>query len=333
MCISRFFFQISCSQWLKALTLVTAVLMCSRLESIAALEKSKPAAKTASKAAPKAKVVPEKTPTKPAPKPQVATLAREPYLGAILVDEADGTVLFEQNADAKGYPASVLKLMLLLNAMEQVQVGTLKLSDPVTVSGSAVSSEGADLQLKEGEIFTVEELLYACMMHSANDAAMALGEKLGGGTLAGYVALINARAKSLGMNNSQFYSASGLGPKDPNGPYDTTTCRDLSLLCREVLKHPQALTFTSARKRVFRPTSKGKDRIAMETHNYILGMVPGCDGLKTGYIRAAGYCIAGTAEKKGRRVIAVILGATSEKSRNKQAAELLKRGLAMQTTP
>jgi serine-type D-Ala-D-Ala carboxypeptidase (penicillin-binding protein 5/6) len=208
--------------------------------------------------------------------------------------------------------------------MEQVKAGKIMLQDKVTVSPTAVSSDGANLKLQAGEEFSVEELLYASMMHSANDAATALGEKLGG-SLQGYVALINERAKELGMANSQFHSASGLGPKDPEAPYDTTTPRDLTLLCREILKHPEALAFTSAKKRVFRPGSDRK--VAMETHNYILDMVKGCDGLKTGYIRAAGYCIAGTAMQNGRRVITVILGATSEKSRNQQAAKLLKKGL------
>ena len=276
------------------------------------------------KPAPKAEVVPEDDSAAPKAPP---SLAREPYLGAIVVDAADGRVLFEENADAKGYPASVLKLMLLLTAMEQIQTGTLTLQDPVPVNPTAVSSEGATLRLKAGETFTVEDMLYACMMHSANDAATALGEKLGGGTLAGYLKHINQRARELGMSSSQFVSASGLGPKDPVGPYDTTTPRDLALLCRAVLQHPAALTFTSARNRVFRPDG-GKARIRMETHNYILGEVRGCDGLKTGYIRAAGYCIAGTAQRKDRRVIAVLLGATSEKSRNKLAAKLLEKGFA-----
>lgn len=270
---------------------------------------------------PKAEVVPEEE----APRPK-STVAREPYLGAIVVDAADGRVLFEENADAAGYPASVLKLMLLLTAMEQIKAGQLTLKDPVPVRATAVSTEGADLKLKEGESFTVEEMLYACMMHSANDAAMALAEKLGG-TQAGYLEHINRRAAELGMNSSRFVSPSGLGLNNGEGPHDVTTPRDLTLLCREVLKYPEALTFTSARSRVFRPNG-GSARIRMETHNYILDMVKGCDGLKTGYIRAAGYCIAGTAMRGNRRIIAVILGATSETSRNKLAAKLIEKGFA-----
>jgi D-alanyl-D-alanine carboxypeptidase len=163
--------------------------------------KPKPAAKPP-RAIPLEPVKPVK-PTKP------ASLARDPYLGAIVVDAADGRVLFEERADEKGYPASVLKLMLLLTAMEQIDAGKLSLEDEVKVSASAVTKEGADLQLKEGEVFKVEDMLYAVMIHSANDAAVALAEKLGG-SLAGYLEISNRRAQELGMTNSRFVSANGL---------------------------------------------------------------------------------------------------------------------------
>jgi serine-type D-Ala-D-Ala carboxypeptidase (penicillin-binding protein 5/6) len=319
--------------WLLIITLGIA----ASVPSLSAAEKSAPSSSKSKTGAAVKKSTSKKSPPKAAPKPapkpaapKTPTLAREPYLGAIVVDAEDGRVLFEDNADAKGYPASVLKLMLLLTAMEQIKAGTLTLEDEVPVHASAVSSDGANLKLKEGESFPVAEMLYASMMHSANDAATALAEKLGG-SLSGYLEIINRRAQELGMVNSRFVSASGLGPKTPDGPYDITTPRDLTLLCREVLKHPEALRFTAARERVFRPDAAKPFR--MDTHNYILGMVKGCDGLKTGYIRAAGYCIAGTAERNGRRVIAVLLGATSEKSRNKIAANLLEKGFNLLAKP
>ena len=304
---------------------IAAPLSC--ISSAAESKKTAPG-KTAAKPSPPA---PKKAP-RPAPVKKT-TLAREPYLGAIVVDAADGRVLMEDNADARGYPASVLKLMLLLVSMEQIQQGRLTLKDIVPVSANAVGKEGATLKLKEGEEFTVEDMLYASMMHSANDVAVALAEKLGGGSVAGYLKLINQRAKELGMANSVFHSANGLGPEKPEDPYDITTPRDLSLLCRELLKHPDALRFTAARQRVFRPDG-GQRRIPMATHNYILDEVKGCDGLKTGYIYAAGYCIAGTAQRQGKRVIAILLGATSEKSRNKLAASLIEKGFkALNSAP
>jgi D-alanyl-D-alanine carboxypeptidase (penicillin-binding protein 5/6) len=106
-----------------------------------------------------------------------------------------------------------------------------------------------------------------------------------------------------------------------------TTARDLSLLAREVVKYPEALRFTSAMEAVFRPDG-GKRKVVMKTHNYLLDELKGCDGLKTGYIGAAGYCIAATAKRKEDRVIAIILGATSEESRNKIAKKLIEQGFA-----
>ncbi|MDB6071117.1 MAG: Serine-type D-Ala-D-Ala carboxypeptidase [Verrucomicrobiales bacterium] len=291
--------------------------------AVTAGSKSKKAASAPAKPMPKKVAVPAKP--APAAKPaKPATLAREPYLGAIVVDADSGQTVFEDRADAQGYPASVLKLMLLLTAMEQIRDGRLTLQDEVPVSARAVLNEGADLQLKEDEVFTAEDMLYALMIHSANDAAVAMAEKLGG-SVEGYLAHINRRAQELGMKNSHFVSPSGLGPANPGEPHDLTTPRDLSLLCMEILKHPEALRFTSARDRIFRPDG-GARRVKMETHNYILDSVKGCDGLKTGYIRAAGYCIAGTAKRGDRRLVVVILGATSETSRNKWAGKLLDKG-------
>ena len=257
--------------------------------------------------------------------PKAHTVAKDPYLGAIVVDADTGRILFEDNADAKGYPASVLKLMLMLVTMEKVEQGTLGLKDPVPVSANAVGIDGANLHLKEGESFPMEDMLYALMIHSANDVAVAVAEKLAG-SVGGYVNLINRRAQALGMENSEFHSPNGLGPK-PGDPYDVTTARDLSRLSRELLKHQEVLRFTSAQEWVFRPDG-GKNRVIMRTHNYLLDEVRGCDGLKTGYIGAAGYCIAATAKRQGQRVVAVILGATSEESRNKIAARLIEKGFA-----
>ena len=255
--------------------------------------------------------------------PAKHTVAREPYLGAIVIDATTGRVLFEDQADAKGYPASVLKLMLMLITMEQMDAGKLTLKDRVTVSANAVTDEGASLDLREGESFPLEDMCYALMIHSANDVAVAVAEKLGG-SVQGYLEIINRRARELGMSSSEFHSPNGLGPK-PGQPYDVTTARDLSLLAREVIKHPEALRFTSAMEAVFRPAG-GKRKVVMKTHNYLLDELKGCDGLKTGYIGAAGYCIAATAKRKDERVIAVILGATSEESRNKIAKRLIEQG-------
>jgi len=252
-------------------------------------------------------------------------ISRDPWLGAIVVDAATGKVLFEDQADAKGYPASVLKLMDLLIILERIEQRQLSLQDQVPVSAKAAKTGGSQVWLAEKESFTVDEMLYALMVQSANDAAVALAEKVAGST-DGFIELMNRRARALGMTSTVFNSVHGLPPA-AGQQYDVTTARDLSLLCRELLKRPETLRYTSTRDRPFRPNVPGKT-IQMRTHNHLLGHVEGCDGLKTGYIAASGYSIAVTAARQGRRVIAVVLDSTNMKVRDAKAAELLARGFA-----
>src|SRR5437762_13682103 len=136
-------------------------------------------------------------------------ISKNPYLGAIVVDAATGKVLFEDQADARGYPASVLKLMDLLIILEKIERKQLSLQDPVLVSARASHTGGSRVWLKEKETFTLDEMLYALMVQSANDAAVALAEKVAGTTDA-FVNLMNRRAKELGMNNTVFHSVHGL---------------------------------------------------------------------------------------------------------------------------
>ena len=126
------------------------------------------------------------------------TVSQNPYLGAIIIDAATGKVLFEDRADAKGYPASVLKLMDLLIILEKIEQRQLSLQDQVPVSAKAAKTGGSQVYLAEKESFTLDEMLYALMVQSANDAAVALAEKVGG-TTDGFLELMNRRAKSLGM--------------------------------------------------------------------------------------------------------------------------------------
>ncbi len=246
-------------------------------------------------------------------------LSANPYKGAIVVDADTGQILVEDNSDTKGYPASVLKLMDLLLILDKIQEGKLSLQDKVTVTADAAKIGGSQVYLKENEVFTVDELLYALMVQSANDAAMALALHLAG-SKDGFVALMNERAQSLGMKSTEFHSIHGLPPgKDQQA--DVTTARDLSLLCREVLKYPDTLRYTSTRKRGFRD-----NQFTLETHNHLLSKVEGCDGLKTGWFKAAGYSMAVTAKRGDTRLIAVVMGSTDRKIRDSKAAELLATG-------
>ena len=252
-------------------------------------------------------------------------IARDPWLGAIVVDAATGKVLYEDQADAKGYPASVLKLMDLLIILEKIEQKQLSLQEQVVVSSKASHTGGSQVWLADKESFTVDEMLYALMVQSANDAAVALAEKVAGTTEA-FVDLMNQRAKELGMASTVFHSVHGL-PAGKGQENDVTTARDLSILCREVLKHPDTLRYTSTRERPFRPDVAGKT-VIMRTHNHLLGHVDGCDGLKTGYITQSGFSIAVTAARHGQRVIVIVFDSTALKVRDAKAAELLAKGFA-----
>jgi len=253
-------------------------------------------------------------------------MGRDPYVGAVVLEASSGRVLFEDQADAKGYPASVLKLMDLLVILEKVEQRQLSFQDPVVASAKATRAAPSKVWLADNERFTLDEMLYALMVQSANDVAVALAEKVGG-TTDGFVQLMNQRAQELGMSNTVFHSVNGL-PPGRGQPHDVTTARDLSLLCREVLKHPDALRYTGTRQRAFRPNTPGKT-VDMRNHNHLLEQVPGCDGLKTGWIAAAGYSIAVTAARNGQRVLVVVLGSDSLRRRDAKATELVNRGFAL----
>jgi serine-type D-Ala-D-Ala carboxypeptidase (penicillin-binding protein 5/6) len=251
-------------------------------------------------------------------------ISKTPYLGAILVDAASGKVLFEDNPDAKGYPASVIKLMNLLIVLEHVKNGSITLQDKITITAEAAKTGGSQVYLKEKEEFTVEELLYALMVQSANDAAVALAVHVGG-TKDAFVELMNAKAQQLGMTNTKFHSVHGLPPGKDQLP-DVSTPRDIAKLCQELLKWDDVLRYSSVKERPFRGDSA--QPFIMRNHNKLLGSFEGCDGFKTGYYRAAGFSIAATASKRGARAIAVVFGSENRHVRDAKTKELLARGLA-----
>ena len=259
-----------------------------------------------------------------------SVMARDPYLGAIVVDATTGKVLFEDQADAKGYPASMQKLMDLLIILEKIEHGQLTLQDSVPVSAKAAKTGGSQVWLAQNESFSLDDMLYALMVQSANDAAVALAEKVAGSTDA-FVDLMNAKARELGMTSTVFHSVHGL-PPSPGQEHDVTTARDFSILCREVVRHPDALRYTSTKEKPFRQNVPGKT-VVMHTHNHLLARVEGCDGLKTGYFAQAGFSIAVTAARQGQRVVVVVLDSPDLKTRDRKAAELVAKGFAALGAP
>lgn len=247
-------------------------------------------------------------------------MARDPYVGAIVVESDSGRVLFDRDADRTTYPASVTKLMTLLVVLEHMDAGLVTPSDRVKVTGEAARTGGSQIFLREGEVFTMDDLLYALMVQSANDAAIALATHVAG-SRAAFVAKMNAKAQTLGMSATRYSSPHGLPPAGGGEP-DVTTARDVAVLARVLLReHPEALRYTSARSH---PLRGGK--FTMRTHNRLLDSFAGCDGLKTGYFSRAGYSIAATAVRDGTRLVAVVLGSKQSRVRDREAATLLMRG-------
>jgi D-alanyl-D-alanine carboxypeptidase (penicillin-binding protein 5/6) len=249
--------------------------------------------------------------------PVSSVISRDPYIGAIVVEADTGRVIFEDKADAVGYPASVVKLVNMLIILERAQQGTIRFSDTVTVTAQSVNVGGSQANLRNKEAFSVDDLLYALMIKSANDAATALAIHVAGSKVA-FIDLMNKKAKELGMTATQFNSVNGLPPPLGIRPPDKATARDLAVLARAVLKYPDTLRYTSTKFYAFR-----KGEFDMNNHNHLLGVVEGCDGLKTGYFAKAGYSIVATAQQNNVRLIAVVLGSRYRQTRDRQARALL----------
>ena len=251
------------------------------------------------------------------------------YDGTICVDAATGAVLSESRADLPGHPASVTKLMTMLLVLEDIQAGKTTLNAPITITKASVGTGGSMVWLAPGEIFSADALLYALMLQSANDAAVALAIDRAGSTQA-FVARMNTRATELGMTRTRFVTPNGL--TYGQGPHDTTTARDLAKLSVALCKLPAALKYTSTKTYTFRV---GPKAVNLVNHNHLLNSFKGCDGLKTGWTVAANASMVTTAKEGEARVIAVVLGCNSplgpkpaQRVRDQMAARLMTQGLA-----
>jgi len=260
---------------------------------------------------------------------QAAKPAAAPYRSAIIVDAASGVVLFEDQADRVNAPASVTKLMTFLIVHDQIASGRLTLQTPVTVTKEDSAIGGTQVWLEAGESFSVDELLFALMIQSANDAAHALARAASGSREA-FVARMNERARGLGMVHTTFRTPHGLPASSRKlADGDVSAARDLALLSRQLLLHTNILDYTSVKQRTFRPGQPAPREVIMRSHNHLLRRVKGVDGLKTGYTASAGFCLAATAERDRRRVIVVVLGSPDTKTRDIKVAELLEKGFTL----
>lgn len=237
---------------------------------------------------------------------------------ALLMEAESGRVLFEYNADDRHAPASITKIMTMLLVCEAVDAGQISLDDTVTTSPYASSMGGSEIWLEPYETMTVDEMLRATAIASANDAAVALGEHLAG-TEAMFADKMNQKAAQLGMDSTHFVNACGL---DEAG--HLSTARDVALMSREMLlHHTEVRDYCS----IWMDTLRGGATQLVNT-NKLLKSYRGITGLKTGTTGKAGVCISASAERDGLRLIAVVLGSASGKERFQAASTLLDYGFA-----
>jgi D-alanyl-D-alanine carboxypeptidase (penicillin-binding protein 5/6) len=236
-----------------------------------------------------------------------------------VINAATGEELSSQEPDRPGAPASMTKMMLSLLVMEAVRDGQLKLSDPVQTSRLASKMGGSQVYLKEGETFPVEDMMAALLIGSANDAAVALAERLAG-SVEGAVRQMNDRAGTLKLTQTRFGSVHGL-PPSPGQQGDITTSRDMARLAQEILKFPDILRWTGTPEAPFRGGA-----FILRNSNRLIGKFSGADGLKTGHFREAGYNVATTVKRGNLRLVAVVMGAPTNKARFEEAARLLGEG-------
>lgn len=249
-------------------------------------------------------------------------LAEEDFVpngkSAILVDNLSGKVLYEKNADEKLAPASMTKLASMLMVMEAVDNGNLKFEDKVTISEEAANMGGSQVFLQAGEVYTVYDLLKSVAIASGNDAVVALAEKIGG-SQSGFIDMLNKRLKEIGATNTNFVNAHGL---DAEGHY--STARDMSIIARELLKHPKILEFTSIYEEYLEKNDGS--RIWLVNTNKLVRFYDGVDGLKTGFTKTAGYCLTATASKNNFRLISVVMGEDTSENRSSDTVKMLNYG-------
>ena len=249
--------------------------------------------------------------------PTLAEVSNIPAPHAILMDAASGKVLFEKDADAPLPPASITKVMTMILVMEALERGDFTLEDKVVCSEHASSMGGSQIWLEVGEEMTVNDLLKAVAVASANDAAMALAEFTCGSELA-FVEAMNEKAKELGMVNTHFVNPTGL---DADG--HLSSARDIALMSRELLKHPLILEYTS----IWTDTLRGGET-ALTNTNKLVRHYNGCTGLKTGTTDGAGSCLSATAERNGLSLIAVCMGADTSDHRFSSCRTMLDYGFS-----
>jgi D-alanyl-D-alanine carboxypeptidase len=236
--------------------------------------------------------------------------------GAILVDADDGRVMSAVNADIPNHPASLTKIMTLYLLFDALEKGRVHLHDPMAVSAHAAGQQATKLGLNPGQTITVEQAILGMVTLSANDAAVVVGEFLGGSE-SGFAVIMTNKARELGMRQTVFRNASGLPIA---GQWSTP--RDMAMLARALIKnHAAEYHYFSTREFDF----AGR---AIPTHNHLLGNYEGADGIKTGYIASSGFNLVASAKRNGHRLIGVVFGGNTIRDRDRLMVALLDAGFA-----
>ena len=237
---------------------------------------------------------------------------------AILIEESTGKVIYEKNADEQLHPASMTKIMSMILIFDAIDNNKISLDDEVQISKEASSMGGSQVFINEGETYKVEELLKGVAIASANDAVVALAEKISG-SKEKFVEEMNNKAKELGLKNTNFVNPHGL---DADNHY--SSARDMSIMARELLKYKDVLKFTSKYEDYFK--KKDGSSIWLVNTNKLVKFYEGMDGLKTGYTEKAGYCLTATANKNNLRFISVVMGEESIENRTEDTLKLMNYG-------
>lgn len=239
-------------------------------------------------------------------------------VSSILMEYSSGNILYENNSDEELSPASMTKVMTMLLIMEALEDEKIKLSDMVVVSPNAARMGGSQVFLEAGSSMSVEELLKAIAIASANDASVALAEHISGSTTA-FVAKMNEKCRAIGCTNTNFMNVHGL---DESSHY--SSAKDMARISRELLKHKDVLKYTTIYEEYLNKPD-GTSTWMVNT-NKLIRYYSGVDGLKTGFTSDAGYCLSASAERNNMRLISVVMKAPTTKARTDDTVELLNYG-------
>jgi D-alanyl-D-alanine carboxypeptidase len=243
-----------------------------------------------------------------------ASLYGVPKYAAILIDYDTGEVMYARQADAMRFPASITKVMTLYVAFEELKAGNIRENDMIRVSSNAARQPPSKLGLKPGATISVHDAMGVIATRSANDIAVALAEAIAGSE-EDFALRMTRTARKLGMTQTTFRNATGL-PDDGH----VTTARDIATLSRALIRdYPR-------RYPLFSTVSYDYEGQAIDNHNHLLKTMPGVDGIKTGYTNAAGFTLAASSVRNGKRLIAVVLGGPNRMKRDGNVSELLETG-------